>query len=108
MVARERPLKTYLGAWAGAFAGAATWAASTQINYALAPWACGNSAHPVAWIALALAAGAALGGFVSFAHLRGPSTLRFVAMVSLLLAALFTAVILLHAFAGFVFTGCER
>jgi hypothetical protein len=105
--------------WAGLVTGPAAWMISFQLNYSLVPWECANKQYPVPWIAAALAAAAASGGLWSWASWRSaavespdfehrPGTTRFLAGIGLMSAALFALVILLHAFAGLVFDGCER
>lgn len=112
MVGHERPFTFYLRAWAGVIVGAAAWGISTQLNYALAPLQCSGAAV-VPWTALALAVIAAAGGVMSLAW-RGQDrtgeaneVARFIVILSVLLSAIFTLVILLQALAGLVFTGCE-
>lgn len=99
--------------------GPAAWALSTQGNYALATPQCLSGLHPTPWIALVLAAVALAGGGLSFAAWRrtathpasGPRKVRtemFYALLSIGMSVLFALVILLQAYAGMVFTGCER
>jgi hypothetical protein len=105
--------------WAGLVTGPVAWLISFQLNYALVPWECANKQYPVPWIAVILAIVAASGGLVSWTSWRSsavegpdfehrPGTTRFLAGIGLMAAALFTLIILLHAFAGLVFNGCER
>ena len=105
--------------WAGLLTGPLFWALSFNTNYALAPWQCANKLYPVPWLAILLAAFAASGGLISWRSWRAaglaepglshaPHTDRFLAGLGMMAAALFTAIILLHVFAGLVFDGCER
>ena len=104
---------------AGLYAGPIAWAVSTQANYTLSYAQCYGGFTLVSWVALALALVALAGGllsFMAFRHVeavpeavtRKPRTEKFLAMMSALTALLFAAVILLQAYAGTVFTGCER
>jgi hypothetical protein len=92
---------------------------STQGNYALALPQCLSGVHPTPWISLLLALLALAGGGLSLlafqrtaatpaSGARKPRTENFYALLSMGVAVLFTLVILLQAFAGMVFTGCER
>ena len=105
---------------AGIYAGPLAWLTSTQFNYAAVPWVC---AHPMPLIpifALAMAAISLLGGFLSWrAYVSAaPTPLpdstgagrphRFLSLMGIAIALLFTIVILLHGAAGLVFHGCER
>ena len=105
---------------AGLYAGPAAWLVGTQANYALVPWVCAHQIPVIPLVAAALAAVSLLGGFLSWrgyvaaapAH-RPDSTgagrpHRFVALVGIGMALLFTAVIVVHGIAGMVFHGCER
>lgn len=105
--------------WAGLVAGPSAWAASTQINYALALPQCLSGLSPTTWIALLLAlvalAGAGLSvlayrhtGIVPEDGVRKPRTEVFYALVSIGTGVLFAMVILMQALAGVIFTGCER
>ena len=106
--------------WSGLAFGAAAWAVSTQLNYALVPWVCATGINVVPAVALALALLAAAGGALSWhawrklakaGSLERPEAgfpHRLGAAVGMSAAALFTLVILLHASAGLFFSGCER
>ena len=105
--------------WAGLFAGPAAWAISTQTDYALAGAQCSLGIYPVPWISLALAVVALVSAGLSYlamisvtAHPSGsgrkPRTEHFLAMVGVGMGFLFALGIMLQAYAGFVFTGCER
>lgn len=88
----------------------AAWAVSTQLNYVLVPWQCAHRAEIVPWVALALAVAALSGALPATAALRrGPQrhVVRFVALLSVAASGLFAAVILLQAWAGVIFNGCE-
>jgi hypothetical protein len=105
---------------AGIFAGPAAWLLNTQINYALAPWICAHQIRLVPVVALVMAAVSLAGGFLSWNAYRTSSITpetdssgagrphRFVAIIGMLMAGLFTLVILVHGAAGLVFHGCER
>lgn len=105
--------------WAGLVAGPGAWAASTEANYALATPQCLSGVSPTTWLALLLAGLALFGALLSYLSLRHtlaapqdgarkPRTETFYALVSIGLGLLFALVILLQAYAGTVFTGCER
>lgn len=105
--------------WAGLVAGPGAWAASTEINYALAGPQCLSGVAPTTWLALLLAAVALVGAGLSFRALRSrlegpeqggrkPRTQSFFALVSIGTGLLFVMVIMLQAYAGLLFTGCER
>lgn len=105
--------------WAGLAAGPGAWAVSTQGNYALAAPQCLMGVYPVPWFALLLAIVALAGSVMSLLAYRRtmldpadgarkPRTEVFVSLLSLGLSLLFMVVILLQAYAGLVFTGCER
>jgi cytochrome b561 len=102
--------------WTGLLVGPLAWAVSFQGNFVLAAWQCTHSLRPVPFVAIGLAIAALAGGFVSWRSWQpvagepeGSHRLRrFIAALSTLLAILFTLAILLQAFAGVVFTGCER
>ena len=102
------------------YAGPAAWLIDTQFNYAAVPWVCAHQVPLIPIFALAMAGLSLLGGFLSW---RGYATAavtpqpdstgagrphRFVALMGIAIAALFTAIILLHGAAGLVFHGCER
>src|SRR5205807_5123864 len=61
----EAKTRHYPIAWSGLISGPAAWAISTQLNYALVPWQCGEHGHPLSWIAFALILAAAAGGLRS-------------------------------------------
>lgn len=104
--------------WAGLAAGPAAWATSTQLNYAIVPWACARS---LAWIvipgiAAVLIALVLAGGLLSWRAWRAtPSERReagglphhFLASLGMGMAALFGLVIALQATGTLFFTGCE-
>jgi len=105
--------------WAGLAAGPGAWALSTQANYALATPQCLFGVFPVPWIAMLLALAALGGTWLSLlayrqaeaapaAGLRKPRTEVFLALIGIGAGLLFAIVILLQAYAGMVFTGCER
>ncbi len=104
--------------WAGLASGPLAWALSTQVNYALVPWAC---ARGVTGLVVPLAAAsfillAASGGLLSWRALRAtPAEQRevgghphhFLGALGAGLAALFCLVIALHASGTLFFDGCE-
>lgn len=105
--------------WAGLAAGPGAWAVSTQANYALAAPQCLSGIYPVPWLAVFLALVALAGAGLSLLSWRStaeapqggerkPRTEAFLALASIGLGVLFAATILLQAYAGTVFTGCER
>ena len=100
--------------WVGLVTGPFAWAVSTQVNARLADWACHQQPNPIPWIALALAAVAALGAAGSwrirvFGDAVAVSQTRvFIADLAALTGALFAVVILTQGAAGLVFTGCAK
>jgi len=104
---------------AGLISGPLAWGASMQLNYSLASWQCAAGARPTPWISLLAVPFALAGAYLSwraFAAVTGEAdgsayrlhTRRFLAVLGIAAAVLFALIILLQAFAGFVFTGCER
>jgi hypothetical protein len=104
---------------AGLYAGPIAWLVSLQIKYALVPWICANHVQLVHPVTLASALVSIAGGFLSWRAWRsaGPEPLdasggghphRFIAMMGIMSAALFTLVILLQGAAALVLQGCER
>ncbi|RDI61214.1 hypothetical protein [Microvirga subterranea] len=105
---------------AGIFAGPVAWLLNTQINYALTPWICAHQVMLVPVIALAMAAISLFGGFLSWSAYRTSSVTpkpdstgagrphRFVAIIGVAIACLFSLVILVQGAGGFIFHGCER
>jgi hypothetical protein len=105
-------------AWAGLATGPAAWAVSTQINYAIVPWACarGVALLAVPGVAALLVLVAVAGGVLSWRAWRstpapdravGGHPHHFLGAVSAGLAALFALLIALHALGALFFTGCE-
>jgi hypothetical protein len=104
--------------WGGLAAGPGAWAVSTQLNYALVDWQCAHRAPLIPLAALVLALFAWLGGALSwrvwrrggasFKPERQIDTERFVAMLGMLAAALFSAVILLQGAASLILNECMR
>jgi hypothetical protein len=105
---------------AGLFAGAAAWAVSTQLNYALVGWVCERG---TIWLTPALSAvlmAVSLGGgFVSWKAWEAAglapardgvagTPLRFLAGIGIMSAVLFALVIATQGAAAFVLHGCER
>ena len=105
--------------WAGLFAGPGAWAVSTQADYSLVGAQCIFGIYPVPWVSLVLAL-IALGGaalsFLAFRTVRAepgatsrkPRTEVFLSLTGIGIGVLFALGILLQAYAGAVFTGCER
>jgi hypothetical protein len=105
---------------AGLFAGPIAWFISTQGNYALVPWVCANKTPAIPMLAAAMLALSLFGGFLSWRAFTAASPgrqqdatgagrpHRFVAAVGIMMAVLFTLVILVQGVAGIVFNGCER
>ena len=106
--------------WAGLALGPAAWALSTQANYSLAGWSCTASLGPIPPFAFLLVLIALAGAGISWrawyvAGATGGILLQddgrsrsFLALLSMLIAFLFAAVILMQGAAGLILTGCER
>ena len=107
--------------WAGLWAGPGAWAISTQANYALTPWICAHKVNLVPWIALALAAVALGGAFLSWRAWNSPAAdatevraglleapRQLLAVGGVLVGVFFAVIILVHGAAGLVLDGCER
>ena len=105
---------------AGIYAGPGAWLISTQFNYAAVPWVCAHQIPLIPIVALVMMGLSLFGGFLSWrGYAAAPVTPlpdstgggrphRFVALMGIAIALLFTIVILLHGAAGLVFHGCER
>jgi hypothetical protein len=105
---------------AGIYAGPAAWLISTQANYALVPWVCAHQVQVIPIVAVVMAAFSLFGGLLSWrGYVRAAPTPepdstgagrphRFVALIGVGIALLFTAIIIVHGIAGVVFHGCER
>jgi hypothetical protein len=105
---------------AGIYAPPGAWFVDTQFNYAAVPWVCAHQVPLIPIVALVMAAISAFGGFLSWRAYTAaaPTPLpdstgagrphRFVALMGIAIAALFTIIILIHGVAGLVFHGCER
>ena len=105
---------------AGIYAGPIAWLTDTQFNYAAVPWVCAHQVPLIPVFAFAMAAVSLVGGFLSWlayasvAPTPTPDSTgagrphRFLALMGIAIALLFTVVILLHGVAGLVFHGCER
>jgi hypothetical protein len=105
---------------AGLYAGPLAWLVSLQVNYALVPWICAHHVQLIHPVTVASALISIAGGLLSWRAWRsaGPEVPpdrsgggrphRFVALVGVLAAALFTLVILLQGAAALVLQGCER
>lgn len=105
---------------AGIYAGPAAWIVNTQFNYAVVPWVCIHQVPLIPIFAAVMAALSIVGGFLSWrGYTVAPAAPladstgagrphRFVALMGMAIAALFTIVILVHGAAGLFFEGCER
>src|SRR5919206_1840314 len=92
---------------AGIFAGPAAWLLDTQFNYSAVPWVCAHQFPLVPLVALVMAALSLSGGFLSWrAYAAAAPTPypdstgagrphRFVALMGIAMALLFTVVIVL-------------
>ena len=105
---------------AGLYAGPVAWFVSQQARYSLVPWVCANKLpliHPVTPGASLIAL---LGAYLSWRALATAGAEpepdssgagrphRFVVVMGIGLALLFTLVIALQGAAAFVLEGCER
>ena len=105
---------------AGIFAGPVAWALSTQVSYSLVPWTCAHQIRVIPVISLVLALVSLAGGFLSWQAFRTSSITpavdstgggrphRFVALMGIGIAILFTLAIVMHGSAALVLHGCER
>jgi hypothetical protein len=104
---------------AGLFAGPTAWAISTQANYALVPWVCAHKLPVIPVVAALLVALSLFGGFLSWRAFsnaapapqnesEGGRPHRFVAVMGVMMAALFAVIIVMQGAAGIMFEGCER
>jgi hypothetical protein len=105
--------------WAGLASGPGAWAASTQLNYALAPFTCTQYRIAVTAIALVLLLVAAAGAVLSWRSLRqesapGPADTRgghphrLLGLLGMTAGVLFAVVIGVQAAAGLVLDACLR
>ena len=97
-----------ISAWSGLVIGPAAWAVSTQLNFALASWACRKGAHPIPVVALVLAIIALMGAFTSARARPAEGSLKFMAAIGALLSVLTAVIILLHGTAALILSACER
>jgi hypothetical protein len=105
---------------AGIFAGPVAWMINTQFNYAAVPWVCAHQVPLIPIVAVVMAILSLAGGFLSWRGYAaaaptpqpdstgGGRPHRFVALMGIAIAALFTVIIIIHGAAGLVFHGCER
>jgi hypothetical protein len=106
--------------WLAVFAGPVAWFVEQQASYALVPWSCGRGAtlalHLVTLAALALVAA---GGVLAWRDWSASRTAEedaaeprgrahFVALLGLMMCALFALVVLVHGAASFWFDPCQR
>lgn len=105
-------IRSRLKAWAGLIVGSASWAVSTQANYALVTVMCVAGVRLAFWLAVVLVLASLAASVVSFSQWRRlpPSDGSMVvsAAVGALAGLLFAAVVVLQGMATTVFTGCER
>ena len=105
---------------AGIYVGPLAWLINTQFGYAAVPWVCAHQVPLIPLFALAMAILSLFGGFLSWRGYAAAAPTpradttgagrphRFMALIGVSIALLFTVVILLHGVAGLVFEGCER
>lgn len=103
---------------AGIVAGIIAVLFNQGVGYALVPWICASQINPVPVLAIATAAVALLGSFLSWRTLPGRTSaaeshaggrpLEFLAGVAVLFGFLCAALVLTQGAAGLVFNGCER
>jgi hypothetical protein len=105
---------------AGLIAGPGAWIVSTQLNYALAPHACGSRALLVALAALALVLPALAGATISWRAWRPHEPMHeavtsgngdarlFVAGIGVLAGVLFALVVAMQGMAALILDGCIR
>jgi hypothetical protein len=102
--------------WSGLIAGPLAWALSFQGNYLLIEWECAQGLKAVPLVALLLTLVALIASYASWRAWqpaagepeRSHRFRHFIGAVSALVALLFAFVIVLQAFAGIIFSGCER
>ena len=99
--------------WVGLITGPFALAVSTQVNNRLADWACHHQPNPIPWIALVLAAVAAVGAAGSwriraFGDVPVSRTQVFVADLAAVTGALFAVAILTQGAAELVVSACAK
>lgn len=97
--------------WAGLASGPASWAVSTQANYALVTLTCRTQLPLTVATAALFAAVAFAGGAASFQAWRQAArggAARFISGIGIWSGVLFGAVVLLQGIAGLILSGCER
>ena len=105
---------------AGLWAGPLAWLAGQQATYSLVPWMCANHLQVAHVATLTTALIGIAGGYLSWVawqnasseppadRLGGGRPHRFVAAIGMLVAALFTLIVLTQGVAAFILDGCER
>ena len=113
-------LRPHGKSWAGLALGPTCWAISTQINYALVPWACGRRVDIVPIIAAVLAVislGGAVWSWLAWSRYEGPG-LRIpeqdghpgdlLSGIGVASGVLFALVIAMQGIAGLILDPCLR
>jgi len=106
-------------AWAGLLTGPIAWILSLQAKYSLVPWECAHQFPMIHVVTIVTILIGLAGGYLSWRALAtlvpeppdrsgGGRPHKFVAVMGLLSAALFTFLIVLQGSAALVFNGCER
>jgi hypothetical protein len=94
--------------WTGVVGPAVAWASDLTISYAIVKWSCGHQArttlHMISAIALAAVIGSAI---VAWNADRSTERERFMAMLALMMAAFFSALVVATAIPGFVLDVCQ-
>jgi hypothetical protein len=107
--------------WIGILGGPFLWLCQLQVTYMLVPWACANSGHwalhgaSAFFLICAAVPGLiawqswrdARGNFSDEGESSGDSRRRFMAMLGLLVSALFSLAILAQAIPSFILSPCQ-